>query len=347
MALGRFIGAKRFLDEAIKLHPDFAVAYDVSGDVLFAEGYASTAVKAYEQALRLDPTRSTVLGKIEKAEQLIAATPKSGAQKVKQSTTGRRMAFAEEIHNAEQLAKDGDSKQAEEIYRSILKRDPNHVEAARLLAKIAVEKKHFGDAKVYLRHAASIAPDYSRLWVDLANVYRELDEPDEAMVCATKVLELAPTTAESHMLHAAVLGMLGRHDEAIRAYENVLQIDSNRPGALCSMAHHLKTIGKQDRAIATYRQCLQNTPAHAEAYWSLANLKTFRFDAREVAAMQALLDNDDLVDESRLQIHNALGLDNEARGDTTRRFRIMNNATACGEKLRNMTRSIRRPVMTS
>jgi tetratricopeptide (TPR) repeat protein len=310
---GKFNDAKRFLDEAISLHPDFAVVHDVSGDVLLAEGYASTAIKAYQQALRLDPTRSTLLKKIEKAEQLIAAAKKSATPIARKSTTGRRMAFAEEIHNAEQLAKSGDSEQAEEIYRSILKRDPNHVEAARLLARIASEKKHFSDAEVFLRQATSIAPDYGRLWVDLANVYRELDEPDKAMDCATKVLELEPEMAEAHMLYASVLGMFGRHDEAILAYEKALQIDSIRPGALCNIAHHMKTIGRQDQAIAAYRQCLHIMPDHAEAYWSLANLKTFRFDDREVAAMQALLDSEDLVEESRLQIHNALGLDNEAR----------------------------------
>ena len=61
LVLGKFNEARRYLSEAVNLHPDFAVAHDVSGDVLFAEGYASTAIKAYEQALRLDPTRSTVL----------------------------------------------------------------------------------------------------------------------------------------------------------------------------------------------------------------------------------------------------------------------------------------------
>ena len=314
LAQGKFDEAKRFLEEAMRQHPDFAVVHDVSGDVLLADGYASTAIKAYQQALRLDPTRSTVLGKIEKAEQLIAAAQKSGTQSARKSTTGRQMAFEEEIHNAEQYAKSGDLKQAEEIYRSVLKRDPDHVEAARLLARIAFDNKRLKDAEVFLRHAASIAPDYARLWVDLTNVYRELDDQDSAMDCATKVLELAPAMAESHMLHASALAMTGRHDDAIRACETALQINPNKPGALCSMAHHLKTIGNQEQAIARYRECLQIKPDYAEAYWSLANLKTFRFDDREVAAMQALLENDDLIDESRVQIHNALGLDNEARG---------------------------------
>lgn len=320
MTLGRFNEAKRDLDEAIKLYPDFAAAHDVFGDVFFAEGYASTAIKAYEQSLRLDPTRPNLVAKIEKAQQLIAVAEKTDGHKDDEPTSGRRMAFAEEIHKAEQLRKGGDSKQAEDIFRSILKRDPDHVEVARLLAKIAVENKHYHDAEVFLRHAASIAPDYARIWVDLTNVLRELDKLEDALESAEKVLQLEPEMPESHLIGAGIFGQIGRNDDAIRAYEKALQIDPNRPGALSGMAHQLKTVGQQERAIAMYRQCIASNPDHAEAYWSLANLKTFKFDTAEIVAMQALLANDDLKDESRVQIHNALGLGLEARSEYDEAF---------------------------
>ena len=313
LVLGNVDGAKRHLDEAVRLYPDFAVAHDVIGDCLLAQGFAAAAIKAYEQALRLDPTHSGVHTKIEKAQELIKNS--ESAQQVTDNEPPRRMAFLNEIRNAEQLSKDGDARKAEEIYRSILKRDPNHVEAARLLAKIAFDSKQFSDAEVYLRHAIAHSPDYARLWVDLANVLRELHKPQDALECADKVLELVPNKAESHMLYAGVIGLGNRHEEAIESYKKALQLSPNRPGALCSMAHHLKTIGQQDEAIAAYRKCIHVKPDHSEAYWSLANLKTFQFGEAEVVAMNTLLDNENLKDESRVQIHNALGLDSESRRD--------------------------------
>jgi tetratricopeptide (TPR) repeat protein len=313
--MANFGKAKQILEEVTRLHPDFAVAHDVSGDLLLAQGYAGTAIKAYEQALRLDPTRADALKKIEKARKLIAEAKKSDPQTRKASSGGRQMAFAEEMHNAEQFAKSGDMQRAEDIYRQILKRDPNHVEAARLLARIAAENKHFDEAEVFLRHAVAIAPDYARLWIDLANVLKEMQRAEETMECAEKVLELAPEIADSHILHGIALGANGRHHEAVRAYENALVIAPERPGAMCSLAHHLKTVGEQEQAIATYRRCIKTKPDHAEAYWSLANLKTFRFEEAEIAAMEALLNDDELPDESRVHVHNALGLDREARGD--------------------------------
>jgi tetratricopeptide (TPR) repeat protein len=320
LAQRQFSDAKRHLDNAIRMFPDFAVAHDVFGDVLLAQGSPTVAVKAYEQALRLDPTYPNVLEKIEKAQQLIESAPKAEAGVAapadgKPPVQGRHMAFADEMHKAGQLARDGDAKQSEDIYRRVLKRDPNHVEAARLLARIAVEKNRFRDAEIFLRQAAENAPDYGRIWVDLANVYSELDQLDDAMECALKVLALGPEMSESHMLHGLVLGAAGRYEDGIRAYEKALVINPIKAGAMCSMAHYLKTIGKQDQAIAMYRQCLATKPDHAEAYWSLANLKTFRFDDTEIAAMHGLLDKDELVDESRLQIHNALGLDSESRNE--------------------------------
>ena len=315
LVLKNFDGVKRLLDEAIRMHPDFAVAHDVVGDLHFAQGYVSSAIKAYEQALRMDPTYSGVLTKIERAQELIAAAQKSGPRTGEVPADARRMAFADEIHKATQLAKDGDSKQAEDIYRSVLKRDPNHVEAARLLARIAKEKKRYRDAEVFLRHAVKIAPDYARLWVDLTNVLKASDKLDEALESASTVLQLAPEMADAHMLYAGVLGRMGRHEEAIRGYEKTLEIAPNKPGALCSMAHHLKTIGDQDKAIATYRNCIGIKPDHAEAYWSLANLKTFQFNDSEIETMHALLDDDALPDESRVHFHNALGLDCESRRD--------------------------------
>ncbi len=81
---------------------------------------------------------------------------------------------------------------------------------------------------------------------------------------------------------------------------------------MCAMAHHLKTVGRQNECVAMYRKAIAVKPDHAEAYWSLANLKTFRFEDHEESAIHKLLENDEIPDESRVQLHNALGLHYEA-----------------------------------
>ena len=321
LALERFVDAKSRLEEAIKLFPDFATAHETFGDFFLMRGRALEARRAYEQAMRLDPAHAAIHDKLDRARQLEsqnAKQPPEYGQYFQESIPKRRMAFDAEISKALQYEQDGDPQPAETIYRDILAKDPDHVEAARLLAQIAITNKRYSDAEVFLKKALSSAPGYARAWVDLANVQRELDKFDDAVESASRVLQLSPDKAESHVLYASAIGLAGDHDEAIRAYRKALEIAPDKAGPMCSMAHHQKTLGLTAEAIASYRRAISTKPDHAEAYWSLANLKTFRFEDEEIEAMEALLDREDLPDESRSEIHNALGLEFESRRDFAR-----------------------------
>ena len=323
IALRRLTLAHSRVEEAIQLFPDFGMAHETLGDLLVLEGRPEEALKSYEQVIRLDPGRGLVHDKIERARELIKSGPPPITTSPKTS-----MPFAREINQAQEFEKTDDPRAAEMIYRDILRKDPDHVEAARLLAGIAVMKNRYRDAEVLLKRALRNAPKYVRAWVDLANVQREMQQFEESLESAREVLRLEPDMAESQMVFASAVGMVGKHDEAIAAYEKAIAKSPGKAGAWSSMAHHQKTIGQQDEAIASYRRAIEVKPDHAEAYWSLANLKTFRFEDSEIAAMESLLADESLPDGSRSQLHNALGLHFEACGDYDRAFE---NFAACNE----------------
>lgn len=337
LTLRRFDESKAFAEEAVRLFPGFAGAHDVLGDVLLAAGMSNQAAQAYEKALKLDPARPTTLDKIDRAHELSASAGDSAARPDAGGVRVRRdqMAFEEDVQRATVLIRDDQRDTAEEILRRILRKDPDHVEAARLLAGIASFHENFREAEVFLRRAVTLAPHYVRAWVDLANAQRELDKIEDAIESATRVLELAPEQAESQILYASLIGHAGRMDEAIELYRKALAIAPNKAGAACSMAHFLKTVGRQEEAIAQYRACIAIRPDHSEAYWSLANLKTFRFEDSEVDAMETLLDNERLSDLSRCQLHNALGLEYEARKKFSRAF---SHFSACN-RIRRLSES--------
>jgi len=314
LSLKNYAIAETRIEEAIRLFPDFAAAHETYGDLMLVQGRAKQALSAYETAMRLDPTNALTHDKIDRAKVLV----KNGAERRPHDAGVPRMPYEDRLRTAREFEKNGDPQSAEMIYREILTKDPDHVEAARLLAGIAAQNKRYRDAEVFLKKALSTAPDYARAWVDLVNVQREQDKYAEATESAEQVLRLAPDNAESYVVHAGVIGMAGDHEAAIRSYQRALAIDPGKAGAMCGMAHHLKTIGRQEEAIASYRHAIGIKPDQAEAYWSLANLKTFRFEDAEVAAMEALLERDDLPDESRAQLNNALGLEYEGRKDFAR-----------------------------
>ena len=153
--------AKSRIEEAIRLFPDFAAAHETLADLMLVQGRPDVARKAYEQAMRLDPTHANIHDKIDRSRQLEERLAEKRLEVAAAPASQRRMAFEAEIAKARKLEKDGDPKSAERIYRDILTRDPDHVEAARLLAKIAVENKHYRDAEVFLRRALSFRPAWS------------------------------------------------------------------------------------------------------------------------------------------------------------------------------------------
>jgi hypothetical protein len=82
----------------------------------------------------------------------------------------------------------------------------------------------------------------------------------------------------------------------------------------------LKTEGRIDEGIGAYRNSISRNPSFGEAYWSLANLKTFRFDAADVSAMEAQVAGGNLDDSDRLHFHFALGKAYEDAGEYAKSF---------------------------
>jgi tetratricopeptide (TPR) repeat protein len=88
-----------------------------------------------------------------------------------------------------------------------------------------------------------------------------------------------------------------------------------------SYGHALKTAGQTERAIAAYSRCIELDEDFGEAYWSLANLKTFRFDDAQIAAMRAALVRGDLKEQHRIDFEFALGKALEDRAEYADSFR--------------------------
>ena len=87
-----------------------------------------------------------------------------------------------------------------------------------------------------------------------------------------------------------------------------------------SYGHALKTAGRVPEGIDAYRRALQLEPGVGEVWWSLANLKTYRFTAEELAQLRAQLARPDLDAEDRFHLHFALGKALEDQADYERSF---------------------------
>ena len=245
------------------------------GELLLKQRQPGEAIDCFKRAIELEPKRSSTYLKLSRALAL-TGRPDEAEEAVKES---RRLdPFDHVLMKAAEFMQKGEPDKAEKIYRQVLMKDPNNVDALRLLAEIATTHNQYRDAEVFLKRAVDCAPDFARAWADLVITQIELEKGEEAVESAKRLIKLDPERPDSLLLLGNAYASLSRQEDALEAYEKVLAVVPSHAGALSGMGHMLKTIGRQEEAIDTYRRCLRENPRFVEPYWSLANFKTFTFD---------------------------------------------------------------------
>jgi tetratricopeptide (TPR) repeat protein len=196
--------------------------------------------------------------------------------------------------------------EAEKRLREHLQRAPTDVVAMRMLAELAVRIDRIEDAENLLRRCLELAPEFREARHNFAIVLHRANKPDEALEQLQTLLDHEPTNPGYRNLQAAVLCRIGEYAAAIDIYAQLLAEHPRQLQAWLSYGHALKTEGHRDRAIEAYRRCIALDAHFGEAYWSLANLKTFRFTAGEMDTMRGALGRTDLGAEHRLHLEFAL-----------------------------------------
>lgn len=196
---------------------------------------------------------------------------------------------------------------AERILKPHLKEDPFDAAAIRMLAELAARIGRLRDSEHLLRRAVELRPSWTAAKANLAMLLGRMGRPAEAIELLNDVFVEEPEDIGHWNLKAATLARLGDFDESIRMYEGVLERAPNQPGVWVSYGHMLKTIARLEDGIAAYRKAIAMRPTLGEAWWSLANLKTVKFDEADIAAMQAALEAPGLSEPDRYHLDFALG----------------------------------------
>ncbi len=327
LKLERFDDADARIDQAMSIYPEWARPHEVRGELLLAKGILSDAAEAFRKALNLDPKLQRSVIKLGQVLMILGRVEEARALKdefMELSQDNQDIAKAAELEKEEKFA------EAEKLYRQILTRHPDNVSAMRLWALLGIRQKRFADAEVLLLQAVQIAPGFTQALESLCGVQLEQEKFDGVIDSAKKLIKLKPRAADGHIWMAAATAAAGNHAEAVDYYDNALEIAPNHAGALCGRGNACRTIGDQEAAIAAYRSCIKANPLHIEAYWSLANLKTFRFEDTEVDDMLALVGDERIPSEGQVQLNNALGLEFDGRKEYDRAFEFID----CGNRLR-------------
>ena len=309
--------AQTFYGKVLKNHGDYPRALEGMGLALLAVDRPAEAAEFLGKAVAAAPQRSGTRMALARAlgeSGHGAESRKEIDQALKLNPTKAALA------KAEQAQMEGRMQDAEKVLRELLAKEPENEKALRMLGTIALEANRFKAARRLLEKAVELAPGFALGWNDLANLDLKLDRFDDALEKIQRAIDIDPKMAHSYVMRGNVLTKAQRHEESLAAYEEALRVSPYNMGALSGMGHVLKTIGRQEESIAAYRKCIRAHPAFGEAYWSLANLKTFEFDKEEVEVMERMITQKDLPDEPKVNFFLSLGKHYENEKDFDKAF---------------------------
>ncbi len=196
--------------------------------------------------------------------------------------------------------------------------------AVRLLGEMHWRQGNMGTALARAERAVELAPGFDLARDFLIRLLLQNNRLEEALAHA-EILVASPVETPAHaLILASVLVRVGDHARAEALYREILAQRPQQAQVWQNLGHVLKTTGQQGAAIEAYREAVAQRPTMGEAWWSLANLKTARLDAADIAAIEAALASIEPGakehEEDLFHLHFALGKAFEDTGEYARSF---------------------------
>jgi tetratricopeptide (TPR) repeat protein len=221
--------------------------------------------------------------------------------------------------------------------REFLKAHPRDASALLLMAEIAAGQRRNADAETLLSQCLELAPDFTAARYSYANALLRAGKPEEALIELAELLEQEPKNPLFRSLKAVALEAIEDCAASAALWRELIEDYPGRPECWVRYGHSLRAMGLREDCIAAYRKVIELDPSCGDAWWSLADLKTFRFGQDEIEQMESQLAKTDLPAEDRTQLHFALGkacadlklyqksFNNYARGNAIHRVGLEHN----------------------
>ncbi len=323
--LERYKDASALLDRLGAVMPEYGRCWQERGHLARAQGQVERALAAYARAVRYNP----VLEASWRAQvDLYAQTGRPAEAAAARAQAERVSALPRELLAVSNHLHEGRLLRAEEICRHYLRQRPRDVEGMRLLAEIGSRLGVLDDAEFLLESAVTFAPENMQLRLDYIQTLRKRQKFARALEQAEALYAREPENPlfASHLAIEAM--QTGDYERAFTLFDKVLDKVPGDPATLTSKGHALKTARGGDEAVAAYRAAIAAKPDHGDAWYALANLKTWRFEPADLEAMRTQLGRSDLAFMDRVHLTFAMAKASEDAGDYAQAFRYYDEGNA-------------------
>ena len=282
--LNRIHEALETLRRLEQLDPRFSLLYQERGYCYTTLRDAPRAIEAFLRSADINPALEKTWSMLERLFRMTGDARNAAAAAEHISSLKN---LQSEVVRAGSLFSDGDLSAAENILRAYLRTSSDDVEALRLLARIQHQRDVLGEAESLFEAALEVKPnyvaarlDYVRVLIDRQKYLRAREETDT-------LLRLEPGNRDYLSLYAAACVGLGEHESAIARYRELLAASPASADLHVSLGHSLKAVGRKKEATESYQMAAAARPSFGDAWWSLANLKTYSFSQNEIVQMRA------------------------------------------------------------
>ncbi len=315
--LKQFDDSKKYIEHLLLNAPDMGRAYQELGHLNRDMGDEEKAITHYRQACELNPALFAAWHSLYKyfiKNQNKPAADHALEQINKLQSLPGALLYIDQILNEGRLG------MAEAKCRAFLKENPTHTYAMSLLAEIANRLGYFDDAEFLLEKAVEFKPDDGDLRMKYAAILRKKQKFAKTMEQVNILCDKHPDNLTYQAQKASEIMQNGDHEEAINLLDDILSKNPYNFSSFTSKGHAQKTLGRTDQAIKSYQSAYQIKPDHGEAFFSLANLKTYSFSNAELESMREQVGRVDLSLRDKAYFHFALAQGCEVNGEYDEAF---------------------------
>lgn len=282
--LGRnYAAAHKTLDTLIKHYPTYGRAYQERGHAFRDAGRMAEAEGAYNTAVEHN---NALIASWRMLRDIHQKAGRSVLAKHATAQCAYLDSLPAELQTVASLIQEGRLLKAENLCRVFLQQHKHHPEAMRLLADLGMKFNAYDEAEFLLESCIVLEPTNTNAHFDYVNVLHKRQKFTEALTQVAALRAKAPYNPQFELLYANQNLAVGNFDIALKMYRQQLAEAPNNTSLHLSLGHALKTIGQQSAAISAYTEAYRLQPDFGDAYWSLANLKTYRFSDDVIAQMR-------------------------------------------------------------
>ncbi|MDJ0633011.1 MAG: tetratricopeptide repeat-containing serine protease family protein [Xenococcaceae cyanobacterium MO_188.B29] len=264
---GRYTEAVKAFRQAIELEPSFDKAYYAMGLAFWFQGEYEPAVFAFKKATEINPAPYYYWRRLGSSYLLLKKYAEARAA-YDTAISQNPEDFVLYVERGSVLRASEDYRGAIESYTQALKLNSDHPWAYNNRGLAYEDLQQYDKALADYNRALEINPQLAEAYSNRGNVYLNLQQYDKALADQNRALEFNPQDANVYNNRGNVYLNLQQYERALADYTKAIEINPQNAKAYYNRGLVYRHFKQDDKALADYTKTIELNPQDADAYYN-------------------------------------------------------------------------------